>query len=79
MVSINAFYRSSNAGQYATQLFGNNRPSPQSPAGSIERSSSTYIPGVSATEKAISRIIEILTLGNAASCLLYTSPSPRDS
>ncbi|MDP9839122.1 hypothetical protein J2T09_003897 [Neorhizobium huautlense] len=66
MVSINAFYRSSNAGQYASQLFGNNRPS-SAPSTWSNTSSSTYVPGESAAEKAISRIVEILTLGNADS------------
>lgn len=67
MVSINAFYRSANAGQYASQLFSNNRPSPAPSTLSNDRSSATYVPSVSPTEKAISRIIEILTLGNAES------------
>lgn len=67
MVSINAFYRSSNAGQYASQLFSNNRPSPAPSSWNNDRASSTYVPGESATEKAISRIIEILTLGSAES------------
>ncbi|MGF9562419.1 RTX toxin [Neorhizobium sp. JUb45] len=67
MVSINAFYRSSNAGQYVSQLFSNSRVSSPAPTWNSGRSVSTYEPGESATEKAISRIIEILTLGGTES------------
>lgn len=67
MVSINAFYRSTYAVQYASQLFSNNRAAPMSPTWNNERSTGTYVPGESATEKAISRIIEILTLGETES------------
>lgn len=70
MSSINAFYRSSSAGQYASQLFSSSRPSSTSYASeknswNNDRTTSTYVPGASAAEKAISRIIEILTLGDA--------------
>lgn len=67
MVSINAFYRSTYAVQYASQLFSNNRPAPMSPTWNNDRPTGTYVPGESATEKAISRIIEILTLGETES------------
>jgi hypothetical protein len=67
MVSINAFYRSTYAVQYASQLFSNNRPAPMSPNWNDDRPTGTYVPGESATEKAISRIIEILTLGETES------------
>jgi hypothetical protein len=63
MVSTNTFYRSAYAGQYVSQLFSNTRVPSPSPTSSNAPSTGTYIPGESATEKAISRIIEILTLG----------------
>lgn len=66
MASINAFYRSSSASTYATQLFsGAKTPTMTGPT--RENAPSTYVPGASAAEKAISRIIEILALGGGDS------------
>ncbi|SMD07127.1 hypothetical protein [Rhizobium sp. RU36D] len=66
MASINAFYRNSSASTYASQLFSGAKT--QAPTGtSRDTATPTYVPGASAAEKAISRIIEILALGGGDS------------
>ncbi|MBP1850761.1 RTX toxin [Rhizobium halophytocola] len=63
MTVINAFYRNANAVSYADQLFGNGQQAPGTGFGQSSGTALNGYVGNAAADRALARIVEILSLG----------------